>query len=387
MIRITQKVKRIEAMKKPMLFITIAVAIATVGRAADDGKHYKVFIFAGQSNAQGKAPGSMLDAQAEAPETKDLYKHMRQDGKWIVRDDVFVTYQNNKTGPLTLGYGSSGRTGSELEFGWMMGDHFKEPVVIIKTCQGGMSLSQSFRPPSAGLPSEEKLQAQLAAAQSRATAKKEPVPTMDDIKNLYGEWYRLIFSDLRALSANWGREFPALKNSDGKYYNLKARKWEKDYPALEGKTPELAGIVWFQGWNDQYGGQDEYASNMKHFIQDLRRDLGTPNLPFVIVAMGQNGSTPASGAMLTIREAQMAMNEVPEFKGNLKAFRSDWLVDKDAERLWTQKDPVLKARDKDELKKYASDDSYHYYGSAIWFTRIGHAMGESMLELLKTRDR
>jgi len=28
------------------------------------------------------------------------------------------------------------------------------------------------------------------------------------------------------------------------------------------------------------------------------------------------------------------------------------------------------------------DHPYHYLGSAIWFTRIGHAMGESMLELL-----
>ncbi|MBA4187300.1 MAG: sialate O-acetylesterase [Planctomycetaceae bacterium] len=371
-------------MNKHAFLLAIGVVLtASQTAVADDGKRYKVFIFAGQSNAQGKAPISMMDAQAEAPETRDMYKHMRKDGKWIVRDDVFVTYQNNRTGPLTLGFGSPNRSGSELEFGWMMGDHFKEPVVIIKTCQGGMSLYQSFRPPSAGLPNEEKLQTQLTAAKNRAKAKKEPEPTMDDIKNLYGEWYRLIFSDLRSLSSNWGREFPALKSSDGKYYNLKARNWEKDFPALAGRTPELAGVIWFQGWNDQYGGQDEYASNMKHFIKDLRTDLGTPNLPFVIVAMGQNGSTPATGPMLTIRDSQMAMNDVPEFKGNVKAFRSDLLVDKDAERLWTQKDPALKARDKEETKKFASDDGYHYFGSAIWFMRIGHAIGDAMLELMK----
>ena len=105
------------------------------------------------------------------------------------------------------------------------------------------------------------------------------------------------------------------------------------FPELKGRKPELAGFVWFQGWNDQYGGQDEYASNLKHFIKDMRKDLGAPNLPFVIVAMGQNGSTPAAGAMLTIREAQMSMNDVPEFKGNVKAFRTDLLVDKEAERL------------------------------------------------------
>jgi hypothetical protein len=27
--------------------------------------------------------------------------------------------------------------------------------------------------------------------------------------------------------------------------------------------------------------------------------------------------------------------------------------------------------------------SYQYLGSAIWFTRIGHAMGDAMLTLLK----
>jgi len=30
-----------------------------------------------------------------------------------------------------------------------------------------------------------------------------------------------------------------------------------------------------------------------------------------------------------------------------------------------------------------SDRPYHYYGSAIWFNRIGKAMGDAMLELLK----
>ena len=107
------------------------------------------------------------------------------------------------------------------------------------------------------------------------------------------------------------------------------------FPALKGKKLELAGFVWFQGWNDQYGGAEkEYASNMKHFIKDVRKDLAAPNLPFVIAAMGQNGSKPAAGAMLTVREAQMSMNDVPEFKGNVKAFRTDVLVDKAAEALY-----------------------------------------------------
>lgn len=142
----------------------------------------------------------------------------------------------------------------------------------------------------------------------------------------------------------------------------------------EARAPQTIPIPTESRWNDQYGGADEYAANLKCFIKDMRKDLGVPNLPFVIVAMGQNGSKPAQGAMLTIQEAQMSMNDVPEFKGTVTAFRSDLLVDRDAERLHPTKDPLR--------KMYVGDEGYHYYGSPIWYTRIGRAEGEAMLELL-----
>jgi hypothetical protein len=128
--------------------------------------------------------------------------------------------------------------------------------------------------------------------------------------------------------------------------------------------------------------EDESASNMQHFIRDVRQDLHTPQLPFVIAAMGQNGSKPAAGAMLTIREAQMSMNDVPEFKGNVKAFRTDVLVDKAAEAA----DPDWR-KDIETWKKVGGDFGFHYLGSAIWFTRIGQAMGAAMLELMANPPR
>jgi alpha-galactosidase len=33
-------------------------------------------------------------------------------------------------------------------------------------------------------------------------------------------------------------------------------------------------------------------------------------------------------------------------------------------------------------EKVGSDRPYHYLGSAIWFNRIGHALGDAMQELL-----
>src|SRR3954451_17089175 len=135
--------------------------------AAD--KPVKVFILAGQSNMEGKAPNSLLDHQATDPKTRDFFAHLRKDDKWIVRDDVFIKYLDRK-GPLAVGYGSPGRTGVELEFGTVMGDHFDEPVLLIKTAWGGHSLCKLFRSPSAGFPAAEVLQKELD--QARANVRK-----------------------------------------------------------------------------------------------------------------------------------------------------------------------------------------------------------------------
>jgi alpha-galactosidase len=340
--------------------LTMAIVACATAASADQAEPVKVFILAGQSNMEGKAPNALLDYQAEDPKTQDLFKHLRKDGKWIVRKDVFIKYLDRK-GPLTIGYGSPGRTGVELEFGTMMGDHFPGGVLLIKAAWGGHSLVKLFRSPSAGYPADAVLQQELKQAQDRVQKdnqkhkKADPLPTMADIKREYGSSYRNMLAEVKETSVNYEAWFPALK----------------------GKKFELAGFVWFQGWNDQYGGAEkEYASNMQHFIRDVRKDLAAPNLPFVIAAMGQNGSKPASGPMLVIREAQMSMNDVPEFKGNVKAFRTDILVDKAAEALYPQwqKKP-------EQWRKTGGDHGYHYLGSAIWFTRIGRAMGEAMLEL------
>ena len=199
-------------MKKQALFIALGAAIAAslataaAVRAADTAKTYKVFIYAGQSNAQGKAPIAIMDAQAEAPATKDLYKPFRKDGKWIVRDNVFYNWTNQGShGPLKVGLGSW-RGGGDYVFGSMMGDHFQEPVVIVKCAYGGSSLCQNFRPPSAGYPAN--LQKQLDDAQNRVKAsneknkKHDPLPTMDDIKKTYGALYRQILADYKKVTEN-----------------------------------------------------------------------------------------------------------------------------------------------------------------------------------------
>lgn len=45
---------------------------------------------------------------------------------------------------------------------------------------------------------------------------------------------------------------------------------------------EISGVVWFQGWNDSLWGEfvREYESNLVNLIQDVRKDLDDPQLPF-----------------------------------------------------------------------------------------------------------
>src|SRR5258707_4472672 len=107
-----------------IVFLVTCFLATTPVQAAD--KPVKVFILAGQSSMEGKAPNALLEHQATDAKTKDLFAHLRRDDKWMVRDDVFVKFLDRK-GPLTIGYGSPDRTGVELEFGTAMGNHFAEP--------------------------------------------------------------------------------------------------------------------------------------------------------------------------------------------------------------------------------------------------------------------
>ncbi len=348
---------------KPSLFVLIACMLLPLAPSARaDDAPVRVFILAGQSNMEGKAQNKLLEFQATDPATAELFAAYRDGETWAVRDDVWINYLNRR-GPLTIGYGSRDRTGCELAFGWAMGDHFDSPVLLIKAAWGGHSLVKNFRPPSAGLPSEAYLAAELEQRQERVRRQNEernqdnPLPTMDDIVEEYGRSYRNMLDEVRNTLA----------------------ELEERFPELAGREVELAGFVWFQGWNDQYGelAPGEYASNMEHFINDVRRDLEAPGLPFVIGAMGQNGSKESAGNMLVVRNAQLAMNDVPAFEGNVRTILTDVLVDTAAEAQYpTWRDNI------EAWERVGSDHGYHYLGSAIWFNRIGEAFAETMLELM-----
>jgi alpha-galactosidase len=267
------------------LFGIVLVAPAVPASAAD--KPVKVFVLAGQSNMQGhgfikanpKRNGGKgsLEYVAKQSDTADMFKHLLgQDGKWTVRDDVWIHYLDRK-GKLTAGFGvNSDCIGPELGFGFVIGDAYQEPVLLIKLAWGGKSLAKDFRPPSAG--------------------------------GEVGPYYKETVDRTRAVLKDLKKEFPEFG--------------DRGY--------ELAGFGWHQGWNDRINQAfvEEYEKNLAHFIRDIRKDLGVKGLPFVIAETGMGGPEEKHPRALALMKAQAAVAEYEEFKGNVafvstKAFWRD----------------------------------------------------------------
>ena len=334
--------------------------------AQDESKQpIKVFILAGQSNMEGKGSVLTTEHQLADPAKSERFSHLKHDGNWVERDDVFIDYLGNngqRFGKLTMGYGTSKQDelrvfGPELGFGWAIGDHLDEPVLIIKTAWGGKSIDRDFRPPSRGFPDSL---AQVVEQQQ----KRKPELTVQDYKKGYGHFYRLMIGEINKVT------------SDLKTY----------VPDYEDQGFQLAGFVWFQGWNDQYAptSVEDYEENLAAFIKDVRRDLETPDLPFVIGAMGHNGEN-QKGKIKQIADAQAAVAERDEFQGSVVTIRTAQYWDTEAEaafkKYWADEDN----RDVEMWRKFGNDRGYHYLGSPVFFYNAGKGFGEAMIELLEKK--
>ncbi len=349
-------------------------------RAASKGP-VKVFILAGQSNMEGQALASTLEPAIADPKTKEHFQHLKKDGEWTKREDVWIMAKFRKKrgsqklrpriGPLTVGYGpikfardekgkkfESPAFGPELGFGHVVGNHFQEQVLLIKTAWGGKSVRNDFLPPSAGGP---------------------------------GPYYSKMVGHVKEVLADLKKYFPEYDEKQG---------------------AELAGFVWFQGWNDGVGkGNPIYTEQLAHLIRDIRKDLNAPKLPVVIGELGVDGHKPI-GWIAKFRKQQAAVAALPEFKDNVRftktaSYWPGWYKSLDDKyREFKKKNKAFLAEAKkagqklsrEEIRAFAkkhwldpnretlarmSDRRYHYMGCGETYYRIGEAMGKSMLEMLK----
>lgn len=199
------------------------------------------------------SPNTLLDVVANDGDGQ--WDMLQTDGEWTVLDNAWLYFENGQgtviKDNVTIAQGANpSLIGPELMFAHQMDEYYEDPILIIKTAWGGLSLAEDFRPPSAG--------------------------------GSTGPYYTTMIDLVQNVTQNLATEFPDLGLTDF----------------------DLTGFAWFQGWND--GGSDdflnEYESNLHHLVNDIRNDFGKPDLPIVIASSGQGGYEETWGWMQDIQE-------------------------------------------------------------------------------------
>ncbi|MFM1561455.1 MAG: sialate O-acetylesterase [Roseibacillus sp.] len=354
--------KNILALSKDILILAGLVMMGTSGALAADAP-VKVFLLVGQSNMEGKGNPAHLDTYQNDPAIKSTYAGLKDGEGWKVRDDVWITYPSKnggaRHGALTVGYGTKGEDsiGPEFGFGHTVGNAMEEPVVLIKIAWGGKSLAVDFRPPSAP-PSEASLNSRLERIR-----KKKPDATLDDVRALYGHYYREMIRHAKSELAELGVRFPKLK----------------------GRPVELAGFVWHQGFNDvinrdlKANKYVDYSKWLELFINDMRKELDAPGLPFVIGELS-TGGIPNRG---DFQIAQAATAKGKGFQGNVTFVPTAEYYDTKAHELYKKNYWKGTEKEKAQWRAVGNDRPYHYLGSGKTYYLKGQAFGEAILKMQK----
>ena len=289
--------------------------------------------------------------EAKVEKHKEAYEAYRKQvvSACVVSDKVYISSiadGNKRSGPLSVGYGGNkDKIGPEFGFGLSMAQKLDTPILLIKTSWGGKSINYNFRPPSAG-PYE-------------LNEKEKAGDKAVDIK--------------KNASLNWRMMNEAVHNvlKDLKTY----------HPAYDPKVGhEIAGFVWFQGFNDQFSDafRDNYRQNMIHFIKDVRKEYETPKMPFVIGVLGTN-MTKEGVDKNAVSVGQREAAKAPEFKGNVVSVESYKVYDLKARKVfdggW--------AKSFAQWRLVGSDRPYHYLGSGKFFVRLGDAFANAMIDLIE----
>lgn len=213
------------------------------------GGPVKIYILAGQSN-MNTFKHSIDDLKKSYPDLEIPTASI-----WYVEND----YRG--------GLPKEGGWGVETPFGIDLSKEIEEPVLLFKSNQGGTTLTKDWLPPSA--------------------VKR----TGGEVGYLYNRMIR-------------------------RFHNM-IKDVENICPPVKERGYEIAGFLWFQGESDACNSNPEvwkdYEQKLKELIDDVRRDVGVPNLPFLNVQINNiplwdgKPEQPKGGAM--IREAQKNVAE------------------------------------------------------------------------------
>ncbi len=262
----------------------------------------------------GQNRGTLDHLVLEAENAADYRHLLDEEGKWKTRSDVWVQFDRRgpKSGALGIGYGGDRKRciGSEFSFGITLGEHIEQQVCIIKTALGTPSLVSDLRSPSVG-----------GRGQQPGTA--------------YTNLLKQISESLDSLSD----KFPDYTNEAGF---------------------EIAGFVLNVG--EQDSDSELYGEHLRALIADLRADLKTPQLPFIIVGTGRGGRDDTEFPRIIQTQQQIA--SLPEHQGNVAFVET--------RDFWPKED----ARD-----AYRHPSNERWFDNAESFYLMGKAIGDQMLKL------
>jgi hypothetical protein len=306
----------------------------------------QVFILLGQSNmvGLGKISGGEGTLETAVKDKKQYSYLMDASGAWSERKDVrYVRVMSGKGGgmqrfnnePMTVK--TCKTIGPEFGIAHAVGDAVESPVMILKSCIGNRSLGWDLLPPgSERYEIEGKVYAGYKESPDSWPKGTEPAPIA---------WYA-------------GKQY----DDDTAHAKAVLGDLNKYYP---GQTQyQVAGFFFWQGEKDcgNAAHAGRYEQNLVHFIKQLRKDFDAPKAKFVLATLGEatKGSGGNGGKVL---DAQLAVDgkngKYPEFKGNVATVYSN------------------------PLSKGGSGNS-HYNGNAETYMDVGEAMGNAMVELLKS---
>ncbi len=261
-----------------------------------------------------------------------------QNTKWKTRRDVLVACNSRDVddvsphttdhGKLRAGFcaGDPGQKdqqlGPELRFGWAVGDALsnywsgdQSKALLLKIAWGGKSLAVDFRPPSSS----------------------------GEVGPFYTSMIAIINNTLTDIS------------------NI--------FPDEAGRSFQLLGFAWHQGWNDGCDDEmaKEYETNLENLIRDVRKDLHTPNLPFAIAATGMVGYTEQPERRREVIQAELNVSKYPEFDGTVVSV-----------------DTRPFARDPSPASP--TDFIYHWNSNAESYWLLGQNLGRSIMNIILDRQ-
>jgi alpha-galactosidase len=320
-------------------------------------------------------------------------------------DRVYISSiadRNLKSGKLRVGYGADNvKIGPEYGFGLSMSQRVKGPILLIKTSWGGKSLMYDFRPPSAtDFKSTQAYADAKAKAETNLVKYKETVKNFSETEKKYAADLAIYQEKMKTADEKAKKKLreprkpklprepkPFSQDNAGHFWRemvkhvnevlADPKKYHPDYDA--GKGYEIAGFVWFQGFNDQFNPEyhGNYTDNMKIFIKDVRTTFKTPNMPFVIGVLG-TARTKEKVDENPVSIAQRDAAKHPEFTGNVLSVESYKDYSNYSHSIFEKGWPPHYH----EWNTVGSDRPYHYLGSGAFFVRLGDSFADAITRIM-----